>query len=521
MKTKIGLIIVLFIAVISIPGFSLESGAKKYESYLHYLQGIIFLRNNEIAKAQYELEKTIDFDKNAAPAYKELISIYINIGNVSKAQMLAKRLKNISENQDTKMFLGGYYVYAGDTTSAITQYEEILKKSPDNIDSILMLAGIYSEINPEKSLNFWDKFISYKPDSSEAYLRKSVVQRKLKLLEDAKKSLIKAIEIKPDDLLTHVALSEIYQDEQQYALAGEELYKCTVFENENYALYIRAGEMFVLANDMERAESIFKESLKVSKDDPLVYYWLGLLYESRKDWGKAVEYMEKSISGKPDVTSFLKLSYFYTQKNDSKKAIKALERAQKFDPKSPEIQFFLGLGYLDKKQRSKSIKHLKKALELNPELVDAYYYLGTIYEQNNKIDESIKCFITLLQYDPKNAVAMNYLGYTMADRNMNLDESEELIKKALAQDPENGAYLDSLGWVYFKKGKYAEAKAEILKASEKVKDPVIFEHLGDIEEVLGNIESAIENYKKAIFFTPQSKILKKKIKKLEKKINSK
>ncbi|MBU2614174.1 MAG: tetratricopeptide repeat protein [Elusimicrobia bacterium] len=494
---------------------ALETGDRKYNSYLYFLQGEILLRQNDPDAAQYKLEKTIELDRNAVPAYKELVFLYLQSGNYEKARMLVKTLKNLSDNIDTKLFLGTYYVYAGDTTSAINQYQEVIKKDPENAEAIIILAGIYSEINPEKSLGYWDRYIALKPDSGDAYYRKAVVLKKLNKTEGAKKLLQKAIGLQPDDLLTRVTLAEIYESEQDYILAGDELYYCAGLDKNTYGYYIRAGEMYMRAKDYEKAERVFKEALPVSKNDPVVYFWLGLLYENRMDWKTASEYVEKSLTGKSDIAGYEKLSYYYTQLNDVNKTLKTLEQALKLNPKSAEVNFFLGLGYMDLKKNGKAEKYFLRTVDLDPNLSDAYFYLGTIYEQSGKFDKALPNLRKVVELTPKNAVAMNYLGYCLADRDVSMDEAETLIRAALEIDPENSAYRDSLGWVYFKRGKYQEAKMEIEQASKNLKDPVVFEHLGDIEKALGNKKNAESFYKKALFLEPKNKSIKKKIKELK------
>ena len=69
---------------------------------------------------------------------------------------------------------------------------------------------------------------------------------------------------------------------------------------------------------------------------------------------------------------------------------------------------------------------------------------------------------------PEDTGALNDLGYLWADRNEHLGRACRMIRKAVEAEPENAAYRDSLGWVLFRQQKYAEAAAELQKASEKI-----------------------------------------------------
>ncbi|OIO74237.1 MAG: hypothetical protein AUJ85_06180 [Elusimicrobia bacterium CG1_02_37_114] len=199
-----------------------------------------------------------------------------------------------------------------------------------------------------------------------------------------------------------------------------------------------------------------------------------------------------------------------------KKALKVLDKSAKIGGDDPETYFFLGLGYTDIKEYKKAEKNFLKTLSIKDDFTDAHFYLGIIYEQTKRFEKSIPHLRRVLELNPKNDVALNYLGYSFADRGMNLDEAEQLIKRALEISPENGAYIDSLGWIYYKKGRVIEAKKELEKAIGKLEDPVIYEHLGDVEKNLGKDDNALKYYKKAQELDRKNRTLKKKIKEIQK-----
>jgi tetratricopeptide (TPR) repeat protein len=100
-----------------------------------------------------------------------------------------------------------------------------------------------------------------------------------------------------------------------------------------------------------------------------------------------------------------------------------------------------------------------------------------------------------------------------ADHNMHLDEAEEAIKRALEIEPNNGSYLDSLGWVEFRKGKFDQALADLLRAAKNMdrEDPVVFEHIGDTYLKLNRVQEALESWQKALALDPKNKSLAEKI----------
>jgi tetratricopeptide (TPR) repeat protein len=490
----------------------LEVSTKKHDSYYHFLQGLVYQRSGNIIQAVREFEKTIRDDPNAVAAYRELILSYLSVGDTNNAVYLASELDKIAgDDVDVQLFLGGFYAVVKDTGSALSSYNKILEKDPNNLETILSLASIYYEIDPEKTLKYWNKYIELNPNSSDAYYNMGLAFIKLKKMDEARKTLNEAIEKDRQNIAPRIALAQIYEYEKDYLNAAEEYSKCIKIDPKNLLLLIKTGSLYYTSKQYSEAERIFKKILKLHPEDPSAYLWLSLLYEEKKEWPLAAEYMEYSLDANPSVASYIRLSYYYIQSGNYKKAIKILEKAKKLDPKSPEPCFFLGLGYMDLKKYNKAEKYFIKTVELRPDIEEAHFYLGVIYEQTDRFKKSIPQLRKVIELTPKNAVALNYLGYSFADRGMNLDEAEELIKKALKIDPENGAFIDSLGWVYFKKGRITEAEEELKRAVGKVEDSIIYEHLGDVRVKLGKNSEALKNYNKALKLDPKNSKLKDKI----------
>ena len=94
---------------------------------------------------------------------------------------------------------------------------------------------------------------------------------------------------------------------------------------------------------------------------------------------------------------------------------------------------------------------------------------------------------------------------------MNLDVALELIQKAIKVAPDNAAYLDSLGWVYYKKAMYDKALEILRKADELLKDPVIYDHLGDVCYKINQTDEAIKYWELSLKLAPDQQDIKEKI----------
>jgi tetratricopeptide (TPR) repeat protein len=175
---------------------------------------------------------------------------------------------------------------------------------------------------------------------------------------------------------------------------------------------------------------------------------------------------------------------------------------------------------------TEAIAKVKKARRIPAETKakfarDLRYLLSNVYIDLKKPEKSVEQLEILVKEEPDNATYHNDLGFVMADNDIRLADAEKYVRKALeldkkkradllekkkidkADDKDNSAYLDSLGWILFKQKKYAEAKAELLKATADPDDEdgqhvEILDHLADAHMALGEKKEAIEVWKRAL-----------------------
>lgn len=266
-------------------------------------------------------------------------------------------------------------------------------------------------------------------------------------------------------------------------------------------------------------ESAIKQMRRVKKIDPGSIYVrlkiatylmnIGKLEEAERE----LKYAQKADPDSIDVSLALIFLYSYVQKQQElqQEYEKFLEKAHKLKPENLKISEYLAQFYFYAKRIPEAIEVYQAILKANPDYIEGFFWLGYLYEENGEHKEAVKCWEQGLVIDPASAPILNSLGYVYAEAGVNLDKAELMIKKALEQEPENGAYIDSLAWVYFKQQKYTEAEKYLLQAVEFLKDPVIYEHLGDIYVTLGDRVKAVLYYEEGLKYFPDYQKLKEKL----------
>ncbi len=146
-----------------------------------------------------------------------------------------------------------------------------------------------------------------------------------------------------------------------------------------------------------------------------------------------------------------------------------------------------------------AIPVLRRAEKQNPDSIQVLFWLAAAYERDGRLSAAERGFRRVLRLEPEFAPALNYLGYMWAERGENLDEAVDLVQKAVELEPDNGAYVDSLGWAYYQLGRYEEARGQLERAARLVNDDsVVFEHLGDVYRAVGEADRARQQYRRAL-----------------------
>ncbi len=283
--------------------------------------------------------------------------------------------------------------------------------------------------------------------------------------------------------------------------------------------YIRAV-LYERSGQAEQAIREYRSALRYEPDSVQLSLNLAFAYLKKDDAKQAVETLKQLIQKDPAaVEPHVVLALIYSTQNRAEEANNeyelALRNATKLEPENIDIYKTLGLMYVQRKKFEAAEQAYTVILKLAPGDAETHFYLADVFLKTERPGPAEEQLRQALKINPEYPEALNYLGYLLADANRNIDEAEALIRRALKAQPENGAYLDSLGWVYFRRGKLAEAKETIEKASTLLEDPVIFDHLGDVYFALGDAVRARENWERALALSPQERAIEEKIKRLQ------
>ena len=287
--------------------------------------------------------------------------------------------------------------------------------------------------------------------------------------------------------LAHYAMGQIYDLLGQTNRAILEYEKSAQFDETNYLTHLRLGANYARMDMLSKAKEELEQVKKENPDDLQSHYLLALIHSTEHDYeaaAKEYEYILKTFS--------------------------------QSEPKNIEIYGYLGQLYYSQKKYKQAIEQFKKVLQFDPENADVLYLLGSLYIELNDNKTAIDYLKRSLAVDENHDGSLNTLAYLYAEEGRHLDKAEEMVEKALKISPGNGAYLDSLGWIQYKRGKLKKALKTLQLADMVLKDPVIYDHMGDVYFKMKDYANAIKSWKKSLALVPNQKDVQRKIQEAQK-----
>lgn len=524
-------------------------GVHKADALAHFVEGAAFEENGETDKALEAYRKVLDVDPGQSELAGRVAFLLTRQDSYPQAiDILKDAVKANPKNAGLYLQLAFIYArYLNKTDQAIDYVERAINIDPRNIEAYQRLCEIQLAAGEEKkALQSLDRALKVQSDDPAFWARLGKLYASILFKNDSDR--------KPADMARINAIfkkaAEHAQDDPAVLKDVADYYAASQRLDEAIPLYLRVLELqpddagareklatgFVLTNQHAKAAELLEQIIKERPEKYQPYELLAQVLDdearslqrenkteqANAEFAKAAANYEQSILVNPSrATTYLRLAELLIGPvKDPERAVKVLSEARRRFSNSPEIAYYLALAQREAKQPQQALATFAEAqheAELDDnEILNAkfYFHYGATADQAGLYEKAADLFRKSIAIDPANSAdACNYLGYMWAEHDMHLDEAAEMIKRALQMEPNNGAYLDSLGWVEFRQGKFEQALADLLRATQNISrdDPVVFDHLGDTYLKLNRMPQALESWQKALVLDPQNKRLADKI----------
>ena len=345
--------------------------------------------------------------------------------------------------------------------------------------------------------------MALKPDWAKPWVLLARVMASQDRDAEARALLQKGVQTYPKDTLLRTAYARTLVDAEEYAEALEQFRELRrLAPDDDEILYAQA----VLAMQAERwdeARDAWQALRNLGKRYEEATYYLAQIEEENGNPLVATGLYATIQKGPLQVDAALRLAALkaksgqVAEARDVLRQIRVLEPDRAVDAYLTETRL---LGQFGSEQQTLEV--YDTALQAYPDNGDLLYNRAIYAAELGKVDMAERDLKRVLQKNPDNADALNALGYTLADQTQRFDEAYGYIQRAYKLKPDSPAILDSMGWVYFRMGKLEQAREFLTKALQRMQDPEIAAHLGEVLWVSGDQAEARRVWKDALTASP-------------------
>ncbi len=317
---------------------------------------------------------------------------------------------DISENAyapHLHLWLGSVYADKGYDDLAIQELTYALKLDPNFLSAVDRLARIFQkEGMNQKAIQYYHKLARHEPSSG---------------------------------LFGMIGM--LYFQQKDYPLAIDYFQKAYNLDSNNTAIknnsltayHLWASDLIKNGNPND-AISILNQALVRFPSSRVIYYDLGVAYDYKKEYEKAIEYYKKSLELEPsfepakkDIATCLNnIGAEQIQNKNFPKGIEFCRQALLWDPSCWQAKKNLEIANLElgrQKQElglmDEAIIYYKSTIELNPNNIDAYVGLGDAYYEKGLYNESIEFYQNALKIDPNLQYARDGIAFIKRLININ------------------------------------------------------------------------------------------------------
>lgn len=393
---------VLFLACAALL-LTAESGCTRAAKKARRLaQANEYFAAGDYEKAEIEYRNALQLAPMDPDAISHLAIIFFDQGrNGMYAAYLAKAYELQPANLDVRDRLAMVDNQAGKFSEARDQALFVLAQRPDDEDAPLTLAT--SARTPKEVDEVRQRLLKLPSNSGAAVLvaLASLEMRQNKLTE-AEALLVRAQKLQPKSSVVAAGLAAIYAAKGDAAAAEKAYANAAALAPARSGVRLRYAEFSMRSGKPEQAKRILNEATQKNPDFLPAWMLLAQIAETEKKPDECLAAVGKILAlDAVHHDAWLLSARAHLSKGEVDKAQSELERLEKSFPKSPELQYELGVVHVAKGEPEKAIAALNQALALAPEAAGANELLASLYVRTGSPAIAVKMLVPLVQKHPQ------------------------------------------------------------------------------------------------------------------------
>ena len=469
----------------------------------------VYARDEKSALAAAQL--WVELQPDNLEAHQVSAALLMREGKVDEALPHLERVLSADpqNGHNSYMLITSLLSKEKDKQASLEAMEKLLatrRHDPEALYAYAHLAMLVGSL--DKAESAIKEVIDQLPNWSEAHILRANILIRQGQNERALSLMQETLQNYPGDVAIRLFYARRLVDERRYEQAREQFSVLLDYKPDAPEALFAMGLLNLQTQRPAEAQRNFERLVELGQRVAEAHYYLGQTAEMQGDTKAAMQYYTEVREGNNYIDAQIRIAALLAVEGDIDAARAHLQNisAPTLDV---ELRLFLAEGEIlrnvNKYQDAYDVYSM--ALQQMPDNPQLLYARALMAEKLGRIDEAIGDLELIVKNEPNNAEALNALGYTLVDLTHRILEGKQYIDKALKLKPNDPAILDSMGWAYYRLGQHKKALQYLQQAFDKLKDPEIAAHLGEVLWVLGNKDQARQIWDEALRETPKDKVL--------------
>ena len=462
--------------------------------------GELYLKLGDSQGAEKELRRAVEAHPEDPTFKLRLVRALIMGGRYDKAQEVIDGLEHEGRlpSPEGKVLQATVLAGLGQVDEADAIYRSVLKRMPDNDESLLGLARVMaSKKRFDQASAFVEKALAHDPGNIDAQLLKA----NLALFQNRFKEALAAFEAawgggSDDNVLRSIqarfgmvsALLSLGRSEDALPHVDALIKR---LPNHPMPHYWRARIAYS-QGDLEFAVDELLQVIRIQPDHPPANLLLGSIYYKRGNLAQAEHYLQKYVAAVPEDTQPRKLLAAIRlrlktpdmalrtldpllavetqdpqllalagdaalRKGDVETGVRYLKEALDLDPANPAVRTELGMAYLSRGDTGSAISELKGVVAKGDKETRAQSLLVMAHLRGRDFDKARQVVHEMIAKGKRPALAYS-LAALVARAQGRLDDAANAYAKALEADPKYIPALLDFARLDSQRGRLAEAR---------------------------------------------------------------
>lgn len=310
--------VVFAMAALTTPGWSQTAGGaaspSKADAYYHAALAHLYTelaasfggRGEYVSKAVENYKAAMAADPESGHLANELADLYLQTGQLRTAVAeFEERVKRNPNDLNARRILAKFYtarLREGSQTrlnqemlnAAIDQYSRVVGLAPNDIEAWLMLGRLEkANQNSPGAEKAFKQALLLDSENEDAMTGLAMVYGDLGDTAGASEMLKKVAQKNPN-LRTLTTLAGTYEQMKEYALAAETYGRALEMNRENTDLKRAYAQALFTAEDYGKAQQVFEELAREDANDLLANLRLSQIYRQKRQYAQAREYATRA-----------------------------------------------------------------------------------------------------------------------------------------------------------------------------------------------------------------------------------